>query len=249
MLKKVLPIIPIILFSQKVVANEADLCELEYGLSCEHMEEQRRIYSKNNKTKYSDDNVDTYYPQLDEILELWNKTKKKKTIKESYNFNSNKYGLNKTFKRNIERLEDYIGTQRGNLFRVIEIESNFNPYAINSKSGAQGYIQLLEKHTKEYGILDLRGLINSTTPEFQFQSTVFAYFNHWFNIHKIDRLPDKSIGTLYLMISAPAKLKSRDDEVVYRKGSLEYEFNTLWDSNNDGETSVKEIKQFPQTRK
>jgi hypothetical protein len=177
-------------------------------------------------------------------------------LKEKRKYNFNQYHsktnlssdiFDKKTLREIRKLERKIGTKEGNFDLIAMIESSGEPYKTNEDSNAISYIQITPSNLKFMGLLE-EAVLNME-PQAIIRGPITWYFEDTLqNIHGINKLPDESLGTLYLSVAAPAHLFKSNSHIAYKSGTQSYNFNKPWDLNKNGETTVGEIKQFASIR-
>lgn len=126
------------------------------------------------------------------------------------------------------------GLDATEILPLIAAESGGDPRARNRKgSSARGLIQFLDSTAQSYGFKDSAEFASLTRAQ---QAPVIVQY-----------LKDKGVtadhdrGDIYVAIAAPDALDRADEHVVYRSGTDEYDKNTTWDLDGDGEITRGEL--------
>jgi hypothetical protein len=125
----------------------------------------------------------------------------------------------------------YPGLTDGEIYRVIQGESAFNPRAVNSSTGAAGLFQFIPKVASELGTSP--SAIVNLSPADQLR-LYDRYLQRW----------NYKGGSLGIMQAAPSKANLSGGSVVYEVGSRAWELNPGWRTSGNGPITVDSINAY-----
>jgi len=127
--------------------------------------------------------------------------------------------------------ERYPGLTEGEVFKIIDGESAFDPKAV-SEAKAAGLFQMMPDSLAELGFTSQELLDMKPTEQL---GVYEQYLKRWDY--------DGSYG-LGIVQAAPAYRKSAPETVVYKKGSAAWKQNRGWRSSNDGPITKRSIEAY-----
>ena len=127
--------------------------------------------------------------------------------------------------------ERYPGLTEGEVFKIIDGESAFDPKAV-SEAKAAGLFQMMPDSLAELGFTSQELLDMEPTEQL---GVYEQYLKRWDY--------DGSYG-LGIVQAAPAYRKSAPETVVYKKGSAAWKQNPGWRSSNDGPITKRSIEAY-----
>jgi len=127
--------------------------------------------------------------------------------------------------------ERYPGLTEGEVFKIIDGESAFDPKAV-SEAKAAGLFQMMPDSLAELGFTSQELLDMEPTEQL---GVYEQYLKRWDY--------DGSYG-LGIVQAAPAYRKSAPETVVYKKGSAAWKQNRGWRSSNDGPITKRSIEAY-----
>jgi len=127
--------------------------------------------------------------------------------------------------------ERYPGLTEGEVFKIIDGESAFDPKAV-SEAKATGLFQMMPDSLAELGFTSQELLDMEPTEQL---GVYEQYLKRWDY--------DGSYG-LGIVQAAPAYRKSAPETVVYKKGSAAWKQNRGWRSSNDGPITKRSIEAY-----
>ena len=127
--------------------------------------------------------------------------------------------------------ERYPGLTEGEVFKIIDGESAFDPKAV-SEAKAAGLFQMMPDSLAELGFTSQELLGMEPTEQL---GVYEQYLKRWDY--------DGSYG-LGIVQAAPAYRKSAPETVVYKKGSAAWKQNRGWRSSNDGPITKRSIEAY-----
>lgn len=172
-----------------------------------------------------------------EILDSKNSIYKIQTIREIV------YTDRKT-KEIINKKEQELGLDRNSLYKIIYIESRFNPTAYNTYTGAYGLLQIIPSTLENLGY----SLTNYVSMDFneQLNGPITKYIKYWKKYYDIKTELDLKLVVFYPLA---LKYKENKDYIIGSEKSFKYakkvaKWNHLYDLNKDGFITIKEIEQY-----
>lgn len=129
-----------------------------------------------------------------------------------------------------EMLAKYPGLTAGDIYRVIQGESSFNPQALNA-SGAAGLFQFMPSVARELGTSTSQILAMKPADQLRLYD---KYLQRW----------GYRGGSLGIMQAAPAFADNPPDSVVYPVGSPAWQQNPGWRTSNDGPITVASVNAY-----
>ena len=156
------------------------------------------------------------------------------------------------FRAQLEKMLDkYKGTQfnRNNLYRIISGESGFDPTARNKDTGAAGFFQFTDKaledlnephNKKRFGYKEdlTKEAIRKMSPTEQLK-LYDDYLTKW----NYTKKPKVHLGIMQGAPGEAANFKNMN-EVVYKKGSPEWEQNPGWRPDDQGDITFADMARY-----